>query len=315
MEKKSSKFRLKFLFQEVDLREGVFIIGRSPSCNLTLEDPLVSRRHVKISVYEDHATLDDLGSRNGTLVNREPVFEDYQLRHADTIRIGSQDLTFIEEKHRVSKMLHNTRPPLACPHCDTPFDPDSSQCGMCGTLLIPDNLCMHCRTPVDNDALYCIRCGAPIGHDDSTIPVELAGSSSGWTDSVIYDVISSALRAKRYEQAARLLDGQMKLFTRACLAGQLNEKTLVTLSGYNIQTADKLRDERRLRWVVKYFSQYGITMPEQLLFDLASTAAGLCDIHQELEQYLAILKAEKRDKPEDVAVKNLLQKILKERSG
>ena len=67
------KFRLKFLLQEIDLFEGVFLIGRSPSCNLTLKDPLVSRRHARITIFENHALLDDLGSRNGTKVDDRTV--------------------------------------------------------------------------------------------------------------------------------------------------------------------------------------------------------------------------------------------------
>ena len=75
MLKKKKKYRLKILFQEIDLEPGEFIIGRSSSCNLTLEDPLVSRRHVMINISDSRATICDLGSRNGTLLNGEPVFE------------------------------------------------------------------------------------------------------------------------------------------------------------------------------------------------------------------------------------------------
>ena len=311
MEVNKGKFRLKFLFQEFELAQGGFLIGRSPSCNLTLEDPLVSRRHLRISVRDDHAILDDLGSRNGTLVNGEPVFEDYRLSHRDAIRIGSQDLTFIEVRHRSPKQLHNTKPPLSCPHCDTPFDPNSSQCAACGTLLVPDNLCMHCRTPAEADALYCSRCGAPIGHDDSTLPVELAGTSAGWTEQVIFEVIESALSAGRYEQAARLLDGQMKIFARACLAGELNEKILETISVFNLKVARHLRDDRRLRWIIKYYAQYSTAMPEQLLLDLETAASGWYDVYPDLERYLAVMQAEAGDGTERVALVAQLQRMQK----
>ena len=313
MEARTSKFRLKFLFQEFDLTEGGFLIGRSPSCNLTLEDPLVSRRHIRISVCDDCAILDDLGSRNGTLVNGEPVFEDYRLGHSDVIQIGSQELTFVEMKRRSPRRLQNTKPPLSCPHCDTPFDPNASQCAVCGTLFIPDDLCMHCRSPVSSDDLYCSRCGAPIGHDDATIPVELAGSSGGWTEKRILEVIESALSAQRYEQAARLLDGQMKIFARSCLAGELKQEVLEALSVLNIRVAENLHDERRLRWIVKYYSQYNVAMPVQLLRELETSASGWYDIYPDLERYLAIIQDERGNGPEGAQLPGHLRRMLKKR--
>ncbi len=52
-------------------------IGRSPEADIQLVHPLVSRRHVQISVQEDGDFLvSDLGSRNGTVVNDELVQND-----------------------------------------------------------------------------------------------------------------------------------------------------------------------------------------------------------------------------------------------
>ncbi len=98
MTDRSYRFRLRFLLQELDLGKGTFVIGRSPSCNLTIKDPLVSRRHARITVGVDFAIIDDLGSRNGTLVNDEPVFDNRRLWHSDTIRIGAHTLGFVREK-------------------------------------------------------------------------------------------------------------------------------------------------------------------------------------------------------------------------
>lgn len=311
-----SKYRLKFLFQEFDLTSGGFLIGRSLSCNLTLEDPLVSRRHARIVISNENAFLDDLGSRNGTLVNGEPVFEDYRLQHSDKIRIGSHDLTFIEEKHRVRTVAKNTKPLVACPHCDTPVAPDSSRCNVCGTVLASENLCMHCRTPaVDDAALYCTRCGAPLGHDDPTIPVELGGDPSKWNADIINDVIEKALSVRRYEQAARLLDGQMNAFSRSCLRGQLDEKKLMLLSDFNVRVAGGLRDGRRLRWVLKYFCQFGVLMPEKLFVDLDSAAKGWFDIRSDMENYLAIMRVETEDRPEVEKPLNHLDGLLKAGDG
>ncbi|MCP4199014.1 MAG: FHA domain-containing protein [Proteobacteria bacterium] len=98
MTKKAFRFRVKFLLEELDITSETFIIGRSLLCNLPIDDPLVSREHACITIYDDYAALDDMGSRNGTLVNGRPVFDDYRLNHSDCIRVGSSELIFIKEK-------------------------------------------------------------------------------------------------------------------------------------------------------------------------------------------------------------------------
>jgi pSer/pThr/pTyr-binding forkhead associated (FHA) protein len=50
---------------------GEVIIGRSPSCTISLEDAKVSRRHVRLALEGGEARVSDLGSRNGTLLDRE----------------------------------------------------------------------------------------------------------------------------------------------------------------------------------------------------------------------------------------------------
>jgi serine protease Do len=58
-------------------------IGRDPSCDVKFDpnDDLVSRRHAKITRVSDvpEYTVADLGSRNGTLVNKKRIFEPTRL--------------------------------------------------------------------------------------------------------------------------------------------------------------------------------------------------------------------------------------------
>ena len=69
------RYRLRFVLQELDLPQGGTIIGRSLDCHLTLEDPLVSRRHARIVVDEAGARIEDMGSRNGVRVNGAVIHE------------------------------------------------------------------------------------------------------------------------------------------------------------------------------------------------------------------------------------------------
>lgn len=70
--------------------EGL-VIGRSPEAAINLTDQLVSRRHARIWLEEDHPVIEDLGSRNGVLVNGRKV-QRTTLHDMDKIVIG--EVTF-----------------------------------------------------------------------------------------------------------------------------------------------------------------------------------------------------------------------------
>jgi DNA-binding winged helix-turn-helix (wHTH) protein len=73
---------------------GESIIGRDPGAAVFLDDRSVSRRHARIVVSESGATLEDLGSKNGTQVGSRKVESPVPLADESQIRIGSVALTF-----------------------------------------------------------------------------------------------------------------------------------------------------------------------------------------------------------------------------
>jgi DNA-binding NtrC family response regulator len=64
------------------------VIGRHPECTVVIDHDGVSRRHVKIVRFQDHVTVEDLGSRNGTLVNGTKISGSRRLGPGDVIAIG-----------------------------------------------------------------------------------------------------------------------------------------------------------------------------------------------------------------------------------
>jgi CheY-like chemotaxis protein len=70
-------------------RRFPYLIGRSSECDLHLFDPALSRRHCRLEWRDDHLMVEDLGSRNGTLVNGEKVLEPRVLAEGDMLRIGA----------------------------------------------------------------------------------------------------------------------------------------------------------------------------------------------------------------------------------
>jgi hypothetical protein len=70
-------------------------IGRSPDCDVFLDDVTVSRRHAQLVRHAGGYGIEDLGSLNGTYVNRRRV-EATRLEDGDEILIGKYKLTFLE---------------------------------------------------------------------------------------------------------------------------------------------------------------------------------------------------------------------------
>ena len=76
------------------LEPGETIIGRDPGAGLYIDDPSVSRRHARIFVTEDSATLEDLGSKNGTHLGDQRIEAPVPLDDGARIRVGNVALTF-----------------------------------------------------------------------------------------------------------------------------------------------------------------------------------------------------------------------------
>ena len=75
------------------------ILGRQSDNSVPLQDIKASRQHTLIFLEEDYYYIEDLQSRNGTLVNNKPVTRQ-RLFHQDHISIGSTILLFESKKHQ-----------------------------------------------------------------------------------------------------------------------------------------------------------------------------------------------------------------------
>lgn len=64
------------------------VVGRSSDSGLKLADDSLSRRHCRLGIENGRALVEDLGSRNGTFVNEEPITARRILRHGDRVLAG-----------------------------------------------------------------------------------------------------------------------------------------------------------------------------------------------------------------------------------
>ena len=76
------------------LDQDVVSAGRHPQSDIFLDDVTVSRRHAEFRRTADGFEVSDVGSLNGTYVNREPV-ETSALSNGDEVQIGKFRLVFL----------------------------------------------------------------------------------------------------------------------------------------------------------------------------------------------------------------------------
>jgi len=77
------------------LSEGSNVVGRDRDCAVRIDSPSVSRHHARILVTQGEATIEDLGSKNGTYVNEQPIKgAPVALDDRVQIRFGSVTMTY-----------------------------------------------------------------------------------------------------------------------------------------------------------------------------------------------------------------------------
>jgi DNA-binding winged helix-turn-helix (wHTH) protein len=88
------RFRLLWANGRAWLGEGEHLLGRDPDLELFLDSPGISRRQALIRIAGEEATVEDLGSKNGTFVADRRLDSPTRLVDGDLIRVGSVQLTF-----------------------------------------------------------------------------------------------------------------------------------------------------------------------------------------------------------------------------
>lgn len=95
----SSDLMLILSDRVIPLTAGEHVVGRTPECGIQIVAPSVSRRHARIVVTsEGGATIEDLGSTNGTFVGDERITAPTALSDGDHLRIGKEKLRVVAER-------------------------------------------------------------------------------------------------------------------------------------------------------------------------------------------------------------------------
>lgn len=93
--------------QEFSAVKARMILGRHGDCDIQLFDEGISRQHAEITSSNGKTVIRDLGSRNGTLVQGQPISEETTLSHGDEIILGQAKLVLLHYVKRVDPPTPN----------------------------------------------------------------------------------------------------------------------------------------------------------------------------------------------------------------
>ena len=77
----------------IEIASDRTLLGRDPSADIVVNDPSVSRRHATFTRTPEGTVVKDVGSLNGTYVNRDLV-DQRLLRNGDEVQIGKFRLVY-----------------------------------------------------------------------------------------------------------------------------------------------------------------------------------------------------------------------------
>ncbi|NOY92723.1 MAG: FHA domain-containing protein [Deltaproteobacteria bacterium] len=241
------RYRLRYQATDLEMPSGEFLVGRSSSCNLALDDALVSRKHARFEVGPTGVTVEDLGSRNGVLVNGKRTHGRTVVRHLDRVGIGSHEMILVE-LGRAKDGRHPT-----------------------SELLI----CLGCRTPLEAFHKICPSCGTPVPRTASTLAgatLELRATDFGLMGEeedtrqtsafvLLAPIVEKAIGLGHYDEAAHMIGAQLDALKAEAGREKLSPELVAQATTLALGLAEGLRQARWFNFIFDFHAILGRLIP------------------------------------------------------
>lgn len=267
--------RLRYLDHDLLVPEGQFVVGRSSTCQLSIDDPMVSRTHAVLVVTGDTATVDDLRSRNGVLVNGERIFAVRQLADGDKLTIGGQQMTV----HGLVRATPGKAPRAASTRSTSSFP----TAGGIDMLDDPTDQVDLGRFGERSDTeLVPARPGA-LPPDRRVHELSLVGS-----------VAEKAIFLGRPEEAQRIVERPLRdLLSRARAGGQaVSAETAAAAASLAVRLATLLQKGDWVDYVFDLYSVRAELLPQPIVDELYTVLRKLRIDGGRVRTYLEVLRAQ-----------------------
>lgn len=245
---------------------GAFSIGRSSKCSLSISDELVSRKHAVLQVGDGAVSLEDLGSRNGVIVNGAPIEGGCRLTHMDRIYIGQEELVLIDAA-KVTDAIE-TAPHVLCAFCGAVNGTARRHCGDCGKRLASN---------AGDTFKECSRPGSMARN-----PRDVDVTRTGARHDVMGQIAAKAITMGRFEEAERMLLPYMDALLEQAVRqlplskGEEDDPEVMfsTAIGNALELAQGLRDPKWIDWVFRMFIATNRLMDAEIIEKLHALVRG-----------------------------------------
>jgi hypothetical protein len=193
----------------------------------------VSRQHAVIRIHGEAATVEDLGSRNGLMVNGRPVRGVHPLTDGDRVRIGTQELVFCAVTATAGRSTRQTG--FMC-HC--------ADCGL----------------PYPAELVSCPSCGSTERADEDTLSGIIADSQRrNWTLDLIVEVLQKAQSLARWDDVERMLRrARANIDERITQSAPIERSPLDAVGDAVAAVAVERRDAEWGRWLLAVHASLGV---------------------------------------------------------
>ncbi len=266
-------FRLRYLQHDLELSEGQFAVGRNASCQLSLDDPLVSRRHALLTVTKEGVTIEDLKSRNGVLLNGRRIDSVSPVHAGDKIVIGSQEMMLVEA--RSGPTAHVTSGGL----------PKMTLSKLEAAMAVP--------VPPDEQSSVSFS-GVSIPASASLTDFDPEPSMLRRVDGfrVLGGVAEKALGMGRSEEAERLLASALADVIEACRSGRRIPASLAEHAGrFSAKLATATGKGAWADYVIELYSAQKRPAPAPVIDELYNAFRKVTSVDtQKLKEYIEMLR-------------------------
>lgn len=255
--------RLRYLSHDLEMPTGQFVVGRSTDCQLSLDDGLVSRRHALLTVGDGTTTIEDLGSRNGVLVNGVKITGALALDDGDEITIGSQKMT-----------IHGVKAPT-----ERLATPSTRRNRMADTIMNVDDL----REDQDDKTRMGSLDRDAQNPDKRVHPLSLVGS-----------VADKALALGRAEDAERLLEKPLLAMLDRAEAGELAPEVADPAGRYALKLASETKGGKWIDYLFRLYTAQAMLLPKDMVDELYEVVRNVRTNRSYLQSYLEMLDGKSR---------------------
>ena len=233
------RYRLRYQGSDLELPPGAFVIGRSSACNLSLDDALVSRRHATITNKADGVWVEDLGSRNGVVVNGARIPGPTKLVHLDRVTVGSHDMVFVEVSEDGESLTR-------CERCGTANAPTATNCAQCSAMLRRGSPTLVGMTLTNIPGLSLGKASS----SPATIPSMKIDEETTAAVQLLTNIAEKALALGRYDEAERVLSRVLtEMLTRARTGAAPPPARVSEATRYALKLAEGTKKNVWIDWI------------------------------------------------------------------